>query len=134
MKANPLLTRRYIEKLKLIQLAVVAVISVLLAMQWAIFKDTTYQCISFIVFFAYLLYAYSHKSHSLSISLNFEIKGNSAKVNRFKCFIHIDAEHSPLFRQSLIKILDATGTIKVIDIIKIIERIDKNACQGKRIH
>ncbi|MDA0911765.1 MAG: hypothetical protein O2809_09500 [Proteobacteria bacterium] len=129
-----LCTKRYIRQLRAIQVTVILAISALLAVQWLVFKDTGYQCFSFMLFLGYLLYAYSYKNHSLSISLGFEIKGNSGKVNRLKCLIHQDAETSTVFRKALVQILDATGSIHVIDVIKIIESIDHKACSGKPLH
>lgn len=131
MKGNKLHTGRYLKKLKAIQVLVILSITAILAAQWLVFKNTSYQCLSFMLFLGYLLYAYSYKSQNLSISLDFELKGNSGKVNRLKCLVHQDAEESKAFRQALIQILDATGTIHVIDLIKIVDSIDRTACSSK---
>lgn len=131
MKGNKLQTGRYLKKLKAIQVLVILAITAILSAQWLVFKNTSYQCLSFMLFLGYLLYAYSYKSQNLSISLDFELKGNSGKVNRLKCLVHQDAEESKAFRQALIQILDATGTIHVIDLIKIVDSIDKTACSSK---
>lgn len=131
MKDNKLHTGRYLKKLKAIQVLVILAITAILSAQWLVFKNISYQCLSFMLFLGYLLYAYSYKSQNLSISLDFELKGNSGKVNRLKCLVHQDAEESKAFRQALIQILDATGTIHVIDLIKIVDSIDRTACSSK---
>lgn len=62
MKDNKLHTGRYLKKLKAIQVLVILAITAILAAQWLVFKNTSYQCLSFMLFLGYLLYAYSYKS------------------------------------------------------------------------
>jgi len=121
---SSLLCSNYIKKLKIIHVSVILLISAVLAVQWLVFKNTSYQCVSFMLFLGYILYSHSYKNHSMSISLSFELKGRSGKVCRLKSLIIRDAEISSRFRKSLVQILNGSGSIHITDLIKVINHIE----------